>query len=127
MSESGCPFCNISEKEVVLKNDKCFAIFDKYPVSKGHMLIIPYRHFSNFFDATYDEISAMYRLIYEAKAYLDREYSPDGYNLGVNIGEAAGQTIPHMHVHLIPRYRGDIENPAGGVRGVIPAKRIYPF
>jgi len=127
MSESRCPFCNVDEKDIVLKNDKCFAIFDKYPVSKGHMLIVPYRHFSNFFDTTYDEISAIYRLVYEAKSYLDKEFSPDGYNLGINIGKAAGQTIPHMHIHLIPRYKGDMEDPTGGVRGVIPAKRVYPF
>jgi len=122
---NNCPFCNISEKDVILKNDLCYAIFDRYPVNKGHILIIPYRHFDNYFDATKDEKIAILNLIDEAKNYLDKKFKPDGYNIGVNIGQYAGQTIMHVHIHLIPRYKGDIGNPRGGVRGVIPEKRIY--
>ena len=76
-------------------------------------------------DATKDEMNAIYDLLIEARSYLDKKFRPDGYNIGINIGEAAGQTIMHMHIHMIPRYGGDIENPKGGVRGVIPEMRIY--
>ncbi len=126
MKNSGCLFCDRENLDIILKNEKCFAIYDKYPVTKGHMLIIPYRHFSNYFDLTREELLAIHMLLIEAKSYLDKIYSPDGYNIGVNIGESAGQTIMHLHVHLIPRYKGDIDNPTGGVRGVIPEKRLYP-
>ncbi|WP_456383466.1 HIT family protein [Persephonella sp.] len=120
-----CPFCNVSEDMIVIKNDLCFAIFDRYPVNKGHMLIIPFRHFDNYFDSTFDEKLAFIKLIDEAKKFIDKKFNPDGYNIGVNIGKEAGQTVFHVHIHLIPRYRGDIDNPTGGVRGVIPEKRIY--
>ncbi len=127
MNGVNCPFCDIDNLDIILKNDYCFAVFDKYPVNEGHMLIIPFRHFGSFFDATKDEILAIYELLNDAKNYLDKKYSPDGYNIGVNIGRVSGQTIMHLHVHLIPRYKGDIENPTGGVRGVIPSKMVYPF
>ncbi len=127
MAEFSCPFCNIDKLNIILKNEMCFAIFDKYPVSEGHMLIVPFRHFANFFEATEDEILAIHALLLDAKGFLDRRFSPDGYNIGVNVGAVSGQTIMHLHVHLIPRYKGDIDNPVGGVRGVIPSKRIYPF
>ena len=118
-----CPFCK--DIDIVLENDLAFAIYDKYPVNLGHILIIPKRHFSNYFDATKEEKEALLELLEESKGLLDREFSPDGYNIGINICEAAGQTVWHLHVHLIPRYKGDIDNPRGGVRGVIPEKRIY--
>lgn len=119
-----CPFCN-SQEDAVLKNTLSFARFDKYPVAKGHMLIIPYRHFDNYFDATREEKISIIDLIDEAKSLLDEKYSPHGYNIGVNVGVPAGQSVMHLHVHVIPRYRGDSENPKGGVRGVIPWKRTY--
>ena len=120
-----CPFCNVSKNQIIAKNSLCFAIFDKYPVNKGHILIIPFRHFSNFFDATIEEKISILELLEICKKILDEKYKPDGFNIGVNVGKYAGQTIFHLHVHLIPRYKGDIENPTGGVRGVIPEKRIY--
>jgi len=109
----------------VLANDLCYARYDRYPISPGHLLLIPFRHVANFFDATDAEQAALLALVREAKAHLDREFGPDGYNVGVNVGQAAGQTVMHLHIHLIPRYRGDIENPRGGVRGVIPERRVY--
>lgn len=118
-----CPFCLINE--YVLENDLAFAIFDKFPVSKGHLLIIPKRHVADFFDLTTEEKKAIDDLLGKGKSLLDSDYLPDGYNVGINCGEAAGQTIFHVHVHLIPRYAGDLDNPRGGVRGVIPEKRIY--
>ena len=122
---NNCPFCNISEKDIILKNDLCYATFDRYPVNKGHILIIPYRHFDNYFDATKDEKIAILNLIDEAKNYLDKKFKPDGYNIGINIGQYAGQTVMHVHIHIISGYKGDIDNPKGGVRGIIPDKRIY--
>ena len=110
-----CLFCS-NFLTIELENELSFAIYDQYPVNKGHMLIIPKRHFSSFFEATPDEIEKMYELINDCKEKLDKQYQPDGYNVGVNIGEAAGQTIMHLHIHLIPRYNGDVEKPAGGVR-----------
>jgi diadenosine tetraphosphate (Ap4A) HIT family hydrolase len=118
-----CPFCLIEEK--VLENDLAFAIYDKYPVSNGHLLIIPKRYIANYFDLTSEERLAIDELLHKGKDILDKEYRPDGFNIGINCGETAGQTIFHVHVHLIPRYKGDLENPRGGVRGVIPDKRIY--
>ncbi|NLX01724.1 MAG: HIT family protein [Syntrophomonadaceae bacterium] len=121
--ESKCIFCN--QEEIILDNELAWARYDKYPVSPGHLLIITKRHVADFFDTTIEERRALNSLLEECKKMLDREYSPDGYNIGVNCGTAAGQTIMHLHIHLIPRYQGDIDNPRGGVRGVIPEKRIY--
>ena len=121
--ESKCIFCN--QEEIILDNELAWARYDKYPVSPGHLLIITKRHVADFFDTTLEERRALNDLLQEAKKMLEREYSLDGYNIGVNCGEAAGQTIMHLHIHLIPRYQGDIDNPRGGVRGVIPDKRIY--
>lgn len=120
---NSCIFCN--PPEIILENDLALAIYDKYPVSLGHMLLITKRHISDFFDTTTEERQALSTLLDEAKMWLDEKYNPLGYNIGVNCGEYAGQTVMHLHIHLIPRYAGDIENPKGGVRGVIPEKRIY--
>jgi diadenosine tetraphosphate (Ap4A) HIT family hydrolase len=118
-----CVFCNIND--FVLENDLAIAFYDKYPVNKGHLLIIPKRHVEQYFDLTEQENRAINQLLLEGKKILDEQFQPDGYNIGINCGEAAGQTIFHLHVHLIPRYTGDMENPRGGVRGVIPTKRMY--
>ena len=118
-----CIFCRL--KEYVLENDKCYAVFDKMPVTEGHMLIIAKRHVQDFFDLTKEERDAMFDLVSEAKKLLDAKYKPDGYNVGVNCGQVAGQSVPHVHIHLIPRYTGDTEAPLGGVRGVIPEKMGY--
>ena len=119
-----CPFCD-AEGEV-FGNELAYAKFDAFPVSPGHLLIIPRRHAAEWFDLTDAEECAVFSLVREAKALIDEQFSPDGYNIGINCGEAAGQTIFHVHVHLIPRYAGDVENPRGGVRGVISAKQNYP-
>jgi len=108
-----CPFCNPQKDEIVLANDLCYARYDRYPVSPGHLLLIPYRHVAGFFDA---ELAGLFALLREAKTLLDGRFLPAGYNVGVNVGPAAGQTVMHLHVHLIPRYAGDVEDPRGGVR-----------
>ena len=120
-----CPFCRPAPGEVVLENNLCYARYDRFPASPGHLLIIPFRHVASFFDATEGEQTALLDLVREAKAFLDEELHPDGYNIGVNVGTAAGQTVMHLHVHVIPRYAGDVEDPRGGVRGAIPGKRVY--
>lgn len=125
MKKKDCPFCILAEENIVLKNELCYGLFDRYPVSKGHLLIIPFRHFDNYFDATREEKIAIIDLVDEAKKMIDEKFSPDAYNIGVNVGLLAGQSVMHLHVHIIPRYRGDMENPRGGVRGVVPRKMNY--
>lgn len=121
-----CPFCNISQdREIIFQNDKCIAFYDGYPVSRGHVLIIPIRHVASFFDLTDDERKSMNEALLHVKQKIDELYHPDGYNIGINVNEAAGQSVFHCHMHLIPRYNGDVANPKGGVRGVIPSKQSY--
>ena len=119
-----CIFCNMKDY-YILENKLAYAIFDKFPVNKGHMLFIPKRHVKDFFDITKEEREAIFELVDEGKKLLDEKYSPDAYNIGVNCGEYSGQTVMHVHVHLIPRYKGDTLSPQGGVRGVIPEKMKY--
>ncbi|MCP4409114.1 MAG: HIT family protein [Gammaproteobacteria bacterium] len=118
-----CPFC--TRPNIVIKNELAFVRYDNYPVNRGHCLIIPHRHVSEYFQATTEEKAAIWVLADEMKIIIDQKYNPDGYNIGVNIGETAGQSVPHAHIHMIPRYKGDMENPKGGVRGVIPDKQKY--
>ena len=123
---SDCPFCNIdSGREIILENDTVYCTYDKFPVSKRHALVIPKRHCADYFDLTNDEQVSCWKMVTEVKEILSKRFYPDGFNIGINIGEAAGQTINHVHIHLIPRYKGDIDEPEGGVRGVIPEKRMY--
>ena len=122
-AEADCVFCNI--RAPIAENELAFAIFDRYPVNPGHVLILPKRHVDSFFLVTPEERAAMLMLLEEMKREADAKLAPDGYNIGVNVGEAAGQTIMHVHMHLIPRFNGDMDNPRGGVRGVIPAKQNY--
>jgi diadenosine tetraphosphate (Ap4A) HIT family hydrolase len=110
---------------VSLQNELAYSARDTYAVSPGHTLVIPRRHVASFFDLTAEEVNACMALIAEERKLLDEEFSPDGYNIGVNIGPAAGQSILHVHIHVIPRYKGDVENPQGGVRHVIPEKAHY--
>ncbi len=120
-----CIFCQIPKEEIVAESDLCLAFYDKFPVSPGHLLIIPKRHVAGYFDLTEDELKAMQTMLFNMKKVIEEVYKPDGFNIGVNVGEAAGQSIFHVHMHLIPRYEGDVEYPRGGVRGVIPEKQNY--
>ena len=120
-----CLFCTLSAERIVLANELAVVIRDSFPVSPGHTLIIPKRHVVSFFDATGDEREAMLALLDSAKLGLDAAFHPDGYNIGINDGEAAGQTVPHLHLHLIPRYAGDTKDPRGGVRWIFPQKAKY--
>lgn len=122
-----CLFCKWKEEKekIVYENDLAFARYDEFAVSKGHMLFMTKRHCKDFFETTNEERNAIFDLVDMAKKMLDEKYHPDGYNIGMNCGIAAGQSVMHIHVHLIPRYNGDVENPRGGVRGVIPKKQSY--
>ena len=120
-----CPFCNVPAERVIDASELAVAIDDAFPVSRGYALVIPRRHVESFFDLTAEELAAILTLLHRAKDRLDHRQHPDGYNVGVNIGTAAGQTIGHVHVHLIPRHAGDVEEPEGGVRNVIPGKGPY--
>ena len=121
-----CPFCKAeSEREIIASSSLSVAFFDGFPVSPGHALIIPKRHVSSFFDLSKEEQQDLLNLAERVKRIVEERYHPDGYNIGINVGEAAGQSIFHVHMHLIPRYKGDVPNPRGGVRGVITSKQNY--
>lgn len=122
----GCPFCGeIDRERIIFENNNWIAFLDAYPVSKGHTLLVPKIHRSSVFELPLAmKNSIPYYLGYIKDILADR-FKPDGFNVGVNDGEAAGQTIPHCHIHIIPRYIGDVEDPKGGVRGVIPSKQKY--
>lgn len=128
MSESkseSCPFCAIAEERVVEAVDDAFAVLDAFPVSPGHTLIVVRRHVADIFELYKEEVAAVVRLIESARRRIDGEFQPVGYNIGVNIGRAAGQTIAHARFHVIPRYLGDTPDPTGGVRNVIHGKGRY--
>ena len=123
MQDKNCPFCDGTNYES--ERDLTFTKADSYPVSKGHTLVIPKRHIPSYFECTDAERLELWSLVEEVKALLDHRFKPDGFNIGINIGVAAGQTVPRMHIHVIPRYFSDMDDPRGGVRGVIPEKQKY--
>lgn len=121
-----CPFCNPDiDRELIVESATVYALFDKFPVNTGHALVVPKKHLDNYFDLSFKEQSACFFVLNTVKRIITKRFNPDGFNIGININEAAGQTIPHVHIHVIPRYNGDVENPRGGVRGVIPSKQSY--
>ncbi|WP_296942474.1 HIT family protein [uncultured Massilia sp.] len=124
-SATPCVFCALSAARIIDSNALAIAIRDGFPVSPGHTLIIPRRHVGSFFAITDEERAAMLALLDRAKHALDEEAAPDAYNIGINDGAAAGQTVAHLHMHLIPRYAGDLPDPRGGVRWIIPGKADY--
>ncbi len=120
-----CPFCQLDPYRIVAEDELTVAYRDGFPVSLGHTVIISRRHVATLFEATQTEQAALLGMLARAKEILDRLHQPDGYNIGINHGPAGGQTVPHLHIHLIPRYRGDKEDPRGGVRWVLPDKAKY--
>ena len=121
-----CPFCCLDPNRIILSNEHAFAIRDGFPISKGHTLIIPKRHIASLFEATAEEQAALFDLLGQARhQQLLEELKPDGFNIGINDGTAAGQTVMHLHIHLIPRYAGDQPDPRGGVRWIFPEKAAY--
>ena len=125
MASQPCPFCSLPQERIVAQNDLAIVIRDAFPVSPGHTLLIPKRHVGSYFVLTPHEVDALQRLLHSQKQAIDHEHGPDSYNIGINDGPAAGQTVPHVHMHLIPRYRGDVPDPRGGVRWLIPDRADY--
>ena len=122
---SRCAFCTLPADRILGQNSDAVWIHDLYPVTPGHSLIVLKRHVASFFETTPAEREAILSLLGEAREQIGREHAPAGFNIGINDGEAAGQAVEHLHVHLIPRYTGDIEDPRGGVRRVISDKAHY--
>ena len=120
-----CLFCCLPESRVLLRNETAIVVRDAFPVTRGHTLVIPLRHVESFFDTSAEERAAMFELLDAAKLQIQTEFAPAGFNIGINDGAAAGQTIRHLHMHLIPRYAGDRPDPRGGVRWIIPEKADY--
>jgi diadenosine tetraphosphate (Ap4A) HIT family hydrolase len=124
--EVTCPFCELPPARIVARNEYGVVIRDAYPVTPGHTLVIPSRHVGSFFELHAEERGALLALLDRAKSDLEiASDKPDGYNIGINDGPAAGQTVPHLHIHLIPRRTGDVADPRGGVRWIIPEKAAY--
>jgi len=114
-----CPFCSPDKKDIVFKNALWYARWDAFPVTLGHLLVIPFRHCTGFFDTTAKEKVSLTEMLVKCKKILDAKFSPAGYNIVINIGEAADQKVMHCHIHIIPRYSGDTKNPPGGIRGIV--------
>lgn len=125
MSKASCPFCALPAERILILADEALVIRDAFPVSPGHTLVIPRRHIGSFFELSDAERTCVVELLAQAKAELDLSFQPDGFNIGINDGAAAGQTVQHLHLHLIPRYLGDVPDPRGGVRWVMPGKAKY--
>lgn len=123
-----CLFCDRDNKEqhtIICENDLFYSRRDNIPITNGHSEIVPKDHLISFFDLDDLMIRQLFDLLNKTKGIIDKEFNPDSYNIGVNDGQAAGRTINHLHIHLIPRYHGDVENPRGGVRNIIPGKGDY--
>ena len=121
-----CLFCNKKKQKIIYSSESMFVVRDSYPVTKLHTLIIPHRHVPNFFDLNDEELNDLSKILKKEKqSLINVDSKISAFNVGVNIGMDAGQSIMHCHVHLIPRRKGDIKNPRGGVRGVIPSKQKY--
>jgi diadenosine tetraphosphate (Ap4A) HIT family hydrolase len=121
-----CVFCDrLTRGDLVAENDLAVAFPDAFPLSDGHCLIVPRRHEADFLALTEDEQAAIWALLPVVRSYIEAHRTPDGYNIGINAGEAAGQTVAHAHLHMIPRYRADVPDPRGGIRWIIPTKARY--
>lgn len=125
MTDQPCAFCTLPQARIIDTSGYGLVVRDAFPISPGHKLIISKRHVGSFFDLSSVEREDLMSLLAAAKANVEAEFKPDGYNIGINDGPAAGQTVPHLHIHLIPRYKGDIPDPRGGVRWIIPDKADY--
>ena len=122
---SSCPFCSVPDDRILLQNDHAIVLLDAFPVSEGHSLVVPKQHVLSVFDLPAEEQAALWRLVAELRERLKERLHPDAFNIGLNDGEAAGQTVMHAHIHVIPRFRGDVEEARGGVRRVLPKKAAY--
>ncbi len=120
-----CPFCNPTSEHVWLEDEAGRVIWDGFPISKGHSLVVPRFHISSLFDLEPETQAALWKMVGKVRSRLDEEFQPDGFNIGLNDGEVAGQTVMHAHIHVVPRWKGDVPDPRGGVRWIIPDKARY--
>lgn len=123
--KQNCPFCEIAGDRIITGNSVGIALRDAYPVAKGHTLVIPRQHVTSVFNLSDSDQAQLWQLVVQIRTLLSQQLSPAGFNIGINDGESAGQTIPHAHIHIIPRYDGDVPDPRGGVRWIIPEKAAY--
>jgi diadenosine tetraphosphate (Ap4A) HIT family hydrolase len=122
---TNCPFCIVPEDRIWFRTETAYAIPDQYPLSEGHTLVVPRHHLSSLYDLPTEQISSLWNMVGEVRSRLSDRLRPDGFNIGLNDGAAAGQTVLHAHIHVVPRYIGDVEDPRGGVRWVIPERAAY--
>ena len=122
---SPCPFCEIDEAECIFFDEHVMAFYDRYPVTPGHTLVVSRRHIEDYFGASDAEKNALWQAVEAVKTRLEASHNADGFNVGFNAGQAAGQTVMHLHIHVIPRREGDMDDPRGGIRGVLPHKQKY--
>jgi diadenosine tetraphosphate (Ap4A) HIT family hydrolase len=125
MADTKCSFCDLNAARIYAENDVALALPDAYPIAEGHTLVVPKRHVASIFDLSDEEQAALWKLVAQVRAKLWHDLACDGFNVGVNDGQAAGQTVPHAHVHVIPRRKGDSPDPRGGVRWIKPEKAKY--
>lgn len=125
MEQNDCPFCRLVLNRIWVESEFAVAFFDGFPVTEGHTLVIPKRHVASLFDLADEEQAAVWKLVAQVRPKLVDEFQPDGFNVGLNDGTSAGQTVMHAHVHIIPRRKGDVNDPKGGVRWIIPGKAQY--
>jgi diadenosine tetraphosphate (Ap4A) HIT family hydrolase len=123
--DADCPFCTAPSDRVWIDADLAWATHDMYPAAEGHSLVLPRRHVASIFDLSSEEREAVWQLVAVVRERLRRRYGPDSFTVGINDGVAAGQTILHAHVHIIPRHLGDVPDPTGGLRGILPHKARY--
>jgi diadenosine tetraphosphate (Ap4A) HIT family hydrolase len=125
MIKTECPFCNLAEDRIWVHNDSAIALLDNFPVSPGHTLVIPEDHIGTLMELPENDLNNIWALVAHGRKLLIEMYKPDGFNIGINEGTAAGQTIAHAHIHIIPRYNGDVPDPRGGIRWVVPQRAKY--
>jgi len=125
MTASACPFCDVDASRIQLENEVGIAILDAFPVSEGHLLVVPKKHVASLYDLPTNEQAALWQLVSEVRKHIFQTFHPDGFNIGINDGQAAGQTVMHAHIHVIPRRIGDDPDPRGGIRRVITGKAQY--
>lgn len=125
MTKSECPFCNLAEEQIWVETDSAIAFLDNFPISPGHTLVIPGDHIGALMELPENDLSEIWDLVAHVRKLLIEKYNPDGFNIGINEGAAAGQTVPHAHIHIIPRFKGDVADPRGGIRWIIPEKAKY--
>lgn len=125
MESNQCPFCNLAADRILLQSSTAIALHDAFPVAEGHTLVVPRRHVASIYDLPEPEQTQLWQLVAEVRTSLIEQLAPAGFNIGINDGQAAGQTVSHAHVHVIPRYEGDVSDPRGGIRWIIPEKAVY--